>query len=276
MNASQSLSQAYIEHHPADAARVIEQLPMETAQLFLSSLNVPQLARLFSYFVYPSSIPLFRHLDEASALGCLKNLPPALAGQLLRGLEKESAQLLNRLPLKSAQAIQAYLEYPDYAAGAIMSSQYLILPTGITVNDAIRRIERSSLQTSGEIYLVDEHGHLSGVIEAVQLLRHKRDALLNGIMASPAPFISDRSKLTAVGQHPAWAHFRTLPVVDKKGLVLGLINFAQVQQQQPLREQTPPIQNGLEFIAAMLNLYWLVLSSLAENLFGRHTDKPQG
>ena len=192
--------------------------------------------------------------ERASAI--LTGLDPVMGARLVHGLPSdERADLLSALEEPARAAIHALLppdaradaarllRYPPDTAGGLMETELLSYPATTTVRDAIRHLRANQEKLAGigvqYVYLLDEAHRLIGVAPIRDLMLAPEDATL-GMLVKRSPATVRDSATThelalAFDEHP----FVALPVVDARGVLLGVVNRADAteSEQQQTEDQ---------------------------------------
>lgn len=238
MNRPRELTLAYLELAPQAAARVLENLEARDAAAFLET--VP--ARL-SAPVVDSMIPWY-------AARCLELTGPALAAGILRQLAFDDTVSLVRLlgaqtrdavcaelPAGFARRLGRALRYPRNQVGAWVDPGAPTLRTSDTVDDALRLL-RESAPASHVFVESEDEGTFVGAVSVKSLLRGRAAMRISLLPIGRIEPLSSREPLAAVAFDARWDEFLCLPVVGRRGSVLGGL-FRQALHKG-LREQRVP------------------------------------
>ena len=275
-----SLSRAYVETYPADAARVLEGLPPSDAADWLAATPVRIAAP-----VARQMLPLFaaRAMDrliDDSAAGLLRALGPQAGVAVLRQLPTTRADaLLALLPATTAVSFRLLLGYPENTVGAWTDPHALALPPTATAADAIAAV-RSSEHAHDALHVTDRDQHLVGAIALVDLLRAEPATPLRQLMQPPAVTVPAQALIRSLREHPGWTEARALPVVERGE------RFAGVLWQSTLELALAPDQRDGErarpsdAVSLLADGYWASVSELIEVLVswlpdGRRPEPPR-
>lgn len=217
----------------ADIVEILDELPPETAAAVLVHLPPERAVEVLDQ---PG-------LDEAPEI--VAALPRERAAQLLTGMSADwvadvfrelvdpaRSDLLSRLDPETRAAVTALLAYPEGTAGSIMTTEFVSVPASWTVAEVlhhIRMVERTR-ETVYSVYVLDPVRHT--LVQAVPLRRLiSADPHANVLAAAPA-----RKPITTRALAPRDEAVRLIskydllavPVVDGKGLVLGIVTVDDV------------------------------------------------
>lgn len=226
MAIERELANRILELHPARAAAVLERLPVEEVQRLLEALPARRGATVL------------RHLASAATTAVLTRLSPARAGDLLASLDPgEGALLLRRLdepardsilaamPEAPARSIGSLLRFPQSSAGGLADPNALALPEDLTADEALEAVRRSAEHARYNLYVVDRAQRLVGVLNLRELLMTPGETRLGDAMQPSPHRLRADADLGTVIHHPGWLAVHALPVVDDRGVYVGVIRY---------------------------------------------------
>jgi magnesium transporter len=283
----------------------LERDDLDAAQLVLDEVRTPDQAQLVARLEDEQRAALFPRLDPADSADILEELDEQEAAELITSLPRdaavrivdqmepdEAADLLGDVPPEFARDILSRLEDPeevhpllvhqDTTAGGRMTSEFLALRRRMTAEEALRAIRdwKPEAETIYYLYVVDRHGVLVGVVNLRQLIVAQPQALLADIMDSDVISAVAGTDQEDVARIMARYDLLALPVIDAKGVLVGVINFDDVLEvledeatediqrlggAEPLNE--PYLRTGI-LTAARKRIGWLMLLFLTESLTG--------
>jgi magnesium transporter len=271
----------------------------------IQSLRSPDQADLFAELDDDDQVALLPQLDPGDSADILEELEDEDAARLVSGMKAvdlarivdemepdEAADLLAEMDNKQVDDILSRLEdpaevrplllHPEDSAGGLMTSTYLALRRRMTVAEALTAV-RTLKPDSEEIYqifVVDQHGRLSGEITFRQLVMADPDALLMDIMNPElitVPIGTDQEECARIMSR---YNLLALPVTDDGGLLAGVITIDDVvdvlvdeatEDIQRLGASEPLDKPYLETTALTVfrkRIGWLLLLFLTETLTG--------
>lgn len=199
---------------PLMAAYVMVELPTETAR------------------------ELVDELPDETVAHYLDVLPPDDAIELSEELEPERFEaLLEVIPVEDAQEIRRLMAYPEGSVGRLVSEKFFEVAPDMTVADIltlIRRAPEDQYETVNDIYVLDEGRHLIGVFSLRKALRSDLDAPARQIMRDEVVVASATDSAEEAARTMARYGFYALPVLDKRGRMIGI--FTGDDAQSILRE----------------------------------------
>jgi magnesium transporter len=221
------------KEHPADVADHLERMPVEEAQQELRDLPAAEGAAVLA------------EIDEAARAGVLENLAPAEIAHLVQELpHNEAADIISSLPLDVQPAVLdeltasdrkqvvEILMYPPESAGGIMTDRFIALRESLTIGEAQRalqgREEEPGKQQIAYMYVVDAAGHLKGILSIHDLVFRQPHRRIAEIMNPDVKHVwvdDDQEKIAQLFEH---YHYMALPVLDRQGRLVGLVEANQV------------------------------------------------
>jgi flagellar motility protein MotE (MotC chaperone) len=187
---------------------------------------------------------VFEELDEDLATRLLgARTDPEIAAVLARMRADDAADtiaelpqgrrqaVLNLLPTGQRAKVTTLMGFNPSSAGGLMGLEFLALPSTFTVGDALAAVARSgSLQPEAlaSIHAVDAGGRLLGVARLVTLLQSDPAAELAGVCDTDPVRIGPDTDITDVAVLMTDYNLTTIPVVDARRRILGLITVDDV------------------------------------------------
>lgn len=276
-----ALHQVLVEWEPPEIASLIEDLPSKDDVVILRLLPHDLATTTFEYLSPDKQQELIEALiQQKDYLADLLNaLSPDDRTALLEELPGHLSQrLLNMLSTEEREVALRLLGYPEDSVGRLMTTDYVAVHPGWTVQQALDHIRRvgNDKETLNVIYVVDDKRHLVDDLRIRSLLLADPAATLADLMDER--FISLRAR---DDQETAIQVFRdydrvALPVTDTAGILLGIVTIDDVMDVAE-EEATEDIQKigGVEalddpyidtplFTLVQKRAKWLVVLFLGE------------
>lgn len=261
---TRSLSFAFLEAHPADAARVLETLlPTAAAALLAAAplrLSAPVARQMLPLF----SARVMDALEDQDAVALLRAMGPQAGVAALRQMPTARADhLLNLLPATLTVAFRLLLGYPENTVGAWTDPQILALTPELCASDAIERL-RDSEHDHEALYVVGNQQRLLGMIPIVDLLRAAERTPLRQLLQPVAVTLPAQSLISAMRNHSAWSAQRALPVVERGERFAGVLWHATLDlalTPTTVQWETSKPADALSLLAGG---YWFTVAGLIE------------
>lgn len=270
---SPDLIQSFIRDHAAEAARVLENHPLD------------ELIALFSGMPPDLSAALYEAMEASAAAACLERVEAGRAGEavellaleraapLLRRVRPETREaILGLLPPEPGQHLELLLSCREDTAGALMDPRMLTLPAEVTAGEALDRVRRRPEQATSYSFVVERDETLAGVLSLRELLGADSERPVSTLMRRDVVCLRMDDSLASVRVHPGWLEFHILPVLDSQGRFAGALRHRTLRRAAGGEDPGGPGQAG----SALGELYRIGLSALVKGAFDMEgQDQPQ-
>jgi magnesium transporter len=158
----------------------------------------------------------------------LEEIDPDEAADMLAELPGDVAEaLLATLPEKEATAIRGLASHPEDSAGGLMTTDYVMLFAGMTVEGALAfiRTEKPEAEALSYIFVNDAQGVLGGVVSLRDLVLADPGERLEVIMDDDPVTVAPDATEEEVGRLMTKYNLLALPVVDEAGHMLGVVTL---------------------------------------------------
>ncbi len=227
-----SVSQKKLSHlHPADLADIIEDLSGRERSAIFHALDTETAAEALEEIDPKIQKALIETIPVEKASDIVEEMSPSDAADLLADLPEERAEkILQSMEQEKAEDLRELLVHPEETAGALMTTAFLSLTPGVTVETAIARLkaEAEQLDIIDYVYVVNEDGVLLGVVSIRDLLTAQPHQSLADFLPSRVVSVKLREHQDEVVAAFAKYGFRALPVVDDEDHLKGVIGFRSV------------------------------------------------
>jgi CBS domain-containing protein len=216
------------EFHPADIADIIEDVDRPTGQALLRTLNTETIADTMEEIEEDLQAHILKTLPPEQAADVLEEMGPDDAADLLASLQPNVRdRLLELMETEDATDVQKLLTYPEDTAGGIMTTEYVTLPTNLTVSQALSHLRQSEAAQEDEalfyVYVVDNEQKLCGVVALRDLVLAQPDAALEDIMQKNVVVVDPLRSQTEVARLVAKYNLLAVPVVDANQVLQGIV-----------------------------------------------------
>ena len=213
---------------PADLAVILNELDRKTGQALITSLDNETLADAMEEIPSDMQVAVLSQLKPERAADVLESMAPDEAADLLADLpSRTSEQLLDLMEDEDSEDVRLLLDYPEDTAGGIMTTEYAAVPIGLTVGETLNHLRRSDEAQDDEtiyyVYVLDDERHLRGVISLRDLIMAPSDVPLDSIIHHHPVTARALTPQRQVAYLVAKYNLLALPVVDEKGVMLGIV-----------------------------------------------------
>lgn len=267
MTSSVAFSYAFLETHPADAARVLERLAATEAGALLKSAPLRLASPVLRQMLPLAGARCLEPLDDAEIIGLLRGVGAQAGVALLRyfGAARRT-RLLGQLPTALTLAYELLLGYPDNTVGAWMDPRALALPADMTVGESLERVRRADEALIADPFVIDRNQRLLGYVELADLLRADASNTLGRLVRPCRHRLPAQAMLSGLNEHQGWHEASTLPVVERGDRLVGAFTHVALQRALSL-EQAVPIANSAEdTLVGLAGAYWFSVSALIQAL----------
>ena len=233
--------------------KMLEEKKYAVLRDILVTMNPSDIAALF-VDLEDKQIPLmFRLLPKEQAAETFVEMEPEAQELLIRGFSDnelkevldelyadDAADIVEEMPanvvkriLKAADpelrsSINQILRYPENSAGSLMTTEYVSLRPGMTVEEAILRIRRQGVdkETIYTCYVTAKDRTLIGLVTVKDLLLAEDDETpISDIMLTNLISVTTRADQEEVAHMFSKYNFLALPVVDGENRMVGIVTF---------------------------------------------------
>jgi Mg/Co/Ni transporter MgtE len=229
MELNQSLAINFARRYPQEAAAALETRPTGELVLALTGLPPDAAAAVLSQMSPGASARAVEGLDPAVTAGVLPGLSDRDALMLLRRASSGVRdRILKNTPAERAGALESALRHPPGSAGALMNTRALALPADVTVDEGIKAVRREARRAQDVVFVVERDDTLVGVVTFQALLGAQPKAPLIGLVQEAPHVLRPSDPGLTVARHPGWKAMRTLPVIDRRGKLVGAVHHDDV------------------------------------------------
>jgi CBS domain-containing protein/sporulation protein YlmC with PRC-barrel domain len=233
--------------HAADLGRVIDHLPGRQGAELVAALDDAVAADAIEEVEATRQARLLEQLPDERAARILDHMAPDAAADVLADLPPQAANhLMGRMDKEAAAKVRLLLTYPQDSAGGLMTTDFVVAIAGETTREAIEYV-RGQLRKPDLIYYVyvvddPDNQRLLGVVSLRDLLLADGDTPLASYMRREVRTVQPEQPATAAACVMREYNLLALPVVDRRGRMLGLItadDVLNVLLPESLRRHVP-------------------------------------
>lgn len=260
---SETLSFAYLESHPVDAARVLERLAPQNVSALLSDAPARLTAPVMRMMLPPFVARCLEPLADETVSGLLRSMGPQAGVAVLHYLpEARRNALVAQLPTGMGMAFRLLLGYPEDTVGAWMDPRVVVLAGDTPAESALRRLREAQGEIDAVVFVVGAGQRLLGLVDLPELFRAAPDTVLSKLMRKVRFTLPARASIHGVADHEGWDDFQMLPVIERDDRFVGALDRG-VMARAVLRNRRVQPQAGLgDVFANLAGGYWLGVSSL--------------
>lgn len=231
------VNRKFMLEYPIEAARVIDELPRDSAMEFLASQEVDAMSAVWRHLSPARADELLPELDEAVLGPLLAQIEPGICAAMLRRVgESERKRYLGLMPADTAAEIEELVGYPPDTAGRIMDSRVMTFRPDQTVASVLEQLRQLKPRGIRKLFLIDDEHRLTGVVDIQDVAVAEPDDVLSTLSSPPRATTSPFESRDHVAEQLKDLSLEVLPVVDVHGRLIGVIRHAELLKT--LREET--------------------------------------
>jgi CBS domain-containing protein/sporulation protein YlmC with PRC-barrel domain len=219
--------------HPAQIADLVEAASHEEGEEILEAVGEDKEleADVFEELDDEHQVEFLRERSDKEAAEVLSRMASDDAADLLLELDQERRiPILNQLPAAKQRKIRSLLGHNPSTAGGIMNPDFVSVPAGATVGEALARVRNSDMspQQVSILCVVDDHGKLVGTVSLADLVRANPDQRVETITEATLPTVHADADIPEVARVMADYNLMAIPVVDGEAKPEGIISVDDV------------------------------------------------
>lgn len=236
---SQSASQllaTYSDLRPADLASALMDLPDERMLEVAEELDDERLADVLEELPEDEQIEIIQELDDERAADVLDLMEPDDAADLMSNLPEERTEaILTLMDEDEADDIRRLMQYDEFSAGGLMTTEPIICSADATVAEAMALIRRKSVSPvlAASVFVTlppyeTTTGRYLGTVHFQRMLRYPPHERLGTLLDTELEPVSATTHISVI--HRTFANYNlvALPVVDEENCLIGVVTVDDV------------------------------------------------
>jgi sporulation protein YlmC with PRC-barrel domain/CBS domain-containing protein len=212
--------------HPADLADIVEDLGRAEREAIFGTIDIEVAAEALSEVEPKLQARILESLEPEVAADILDEMSPDQAADVLSELEEEtSEEILEEMEVSGESDVRELMEFREDTAGGLMNTEFIALPEGASVLDAVTALKGSEdlLETLNTIYLVDQDGKLCGAVPLARLFIASDGQKLRELAVETLIQVDVDEKRDRITELFDKYNLLTLPVTDEDDRLAGVI-----------------------------------------------------
>lgn len=177
---------------------------------------------------------LLAKVSPEEATEALHRLLPTQAQAIVKHLPADvRVAIIQKAPAEVVKQWELERQFPEGSVGRLMRQAFGVFGPDQTVEEAIESLRiliKQELVTYG--FVVENNGKLLGVFTMRDLLFSAKEARLSDVMIREFFAIEADTDLVAAMKSTLGKHFPVYPVVDREGILLGLVRGSTLFEAQ--------------------------------------------
>ena len=212
------------DYHENDIADMLAGMNEKERKRLYRLLGTQRTAEIFAYLDEPQAY--FDELSVEQAARVVSLMDSDDAVDLLENLEDEDKkEIVEHLDEEAEKDVRMLLSYDDDEIGSYMTTNYICIPDGLTVKQAMSQLVRQAGENDNimTIYVVDSDECFAGAIDLKDLITAREGMNLESIIAHSYPYVLDHEKIDdCIDTIKDYAE-DSIPVLSKDKHILGVI-----------------------------------------------------
>jgi len=217
--------------HPADIADIVEELAPDERQAVFQTLDEGVAAEALEEVEPKVQKAIVESLDSGRAADIVEEMDPDAAADLLGELpEDRTEQILVQMEPEAQHDVVELLEHKEETAAGRMTTEFLALPVGATVQNAIDSMREfeGGVEAVSTIYLVGSQGTLVGAVPLARIVLVPPTTPMLSLTQEPLILSHEGVDENEVAELFDKYNLLTLPVVDEHNKLTGIITSDDV------------------------------------------------
>ncbi len=225
------IRELFLDEHPGDIAEVINVLDEDDKARIFRLIPDESAPEVLSNVHDSTLTALLAGLTDKEISRAVDELPTDDAVDIMGQLPEESAtRVLDLLEEEDKESLRELLQYPEESAGGLMESEYVAVPEGVTVGEAVQELRNRAedVEQVQNVYAVDGEGKLVGILELWRLTISRDDQMVGPLIDRDFRSVQvdlDQEEVAAIVMRYDLVE---VPVVDEDERLVGRITIDDV------------------------------------------------
>ncbi len=219
------------ELRAADLAEILEDIIEEEDDLpvvlgLLDCLPIERRANVLGYLPGDEQLEIAEAISDEMLQLILEEMGSDERVDLFNLLGEDRREtLLRRMARQEREDLKRLASYEEGTAGAIMTSDYVAIPSGMTVSQAMMRVRQTApdAETVYQLYIIDAEGRLAGTMSLRQLMVARPGAQVDDLMIKDVISISVDEEQEEVARLISRYDLLAMPVIDHDERLVGIV-----------------------------------------------------
>ncbi|BDS48759.1 MULTISPECIES: magnesium transporter MgtE N-terminal domain-containing protein [Rhodoluna] len=233
---AQQLIATYSELRPADLASALLDLPDERMLEVAEELDDERLADVLEELPEDEQLDIIAELDDERAAEVLDLMEPDDAADLMANLPEERTEaILDLMDEEEAEDIRMLMQFDEFTAGGLMTTEPIICAADATVAEAmalIRRVEVAPALAASVFVTLPPYevatGRYLGVVHFQRMLRYPPHERLGNLLDTELEPVKADTHISVIHRTLANYNLVALPVVDDESRLIGVVTVDDV------------------------------------------------
>lgn len=227
----ENLDEVLPELRAVDLSEIFQELIEEDDDLpsvleLFECLPLERRANVLGYLLGDFQLQVVQAIPDGPLLSVLEEMGSDERADLFNLLDEDRKEsLLRRMARQEREDLKRMASYEEGTAGAIMTSDYVAIPSGMTVSQAMMRVRQTApdAETVYQLYVIDPQGKLAGTLSLRQLMVARPGAKVDDIMINDVISVIVDEVQEHVARLVARYDMLAVPVIDHDARLVGIV-----------------------------------------------------
>lgn len=227
----ENLDEVLPELRAVDLSEIFQELIEEDDDLpsvleLFECLPLERRANVLGYLLGDFQLQVVQAIPDGPLLSVLEEMGSDERADLFNLLDEDRKEsLLRRMARQEREDLKRMASYEEGTAGAIMTSDYVAIPSGMTVSQAMMRVRQTApdAETVYQLYVIDSQGKLAGTLSLRQLMVARPGAEVDDIMIKDVISVIVDEVQEHVARLVARYDMLAVPVIDHDARLVGIV-----------------------------------------------------
>lgn len=227
----ENLDEVLPELRAVDLSEIFQELIEEDDDLpsvleLFECLPLERRANVLGYLLGDFQLLVVQAIPDGPLLSVLEEMGSDERADLFNLLDEDRKEgLLRRMARQEREDLKRMASYEEGTAGAIMTSDYVAIPSGMTVSQAMMRVRQTApdAETVYQLYVIDPQGKLAGTLSLRQLMVARPGAEVDDIMINDVISVIVDEVQEHVARLVARYDMLAVPVIDHDARLVGIV-----------------------------------------------------
>lgn len=226
-----TFKETLLSYHPYELSEALLLLDEEERLALYKLLTPEEISPIMSYLDEDDVLELFNEMTPKYIVRIIQSLDIDDAVDIMQELpEEERAGYLKLMNKESRDEIKDLFRYKDDTAGSIMTTNYVEIDVGDSVEQAMKKLIAQAVEaeTIDSIYVVDQKDKLVGVLALRELILARKGQLIKDLMNERIIWVHSSTDQEDVASVFRDYDFTNVPVVDHLDRMIGIITIDDI------------------------------------------------
>lgn len=226
MTALAAVENEYLRRFPGEAANQLDGLSDSELDGALTGVDADLLAVVLEYLSPFKAQMVFDRLEPDRKRAILERAAPRVIIALLGDASVETRDILLD-PLRPAvrDDLRRLLAFPDNSAGQLMDRSFVGADADMSVGDALRRLQASSIRRARSLFVITPDQRLAGRVDLQDLVLASPDDALRDYLQPVEGVVGAMAPREEVVDLLDSARLDSVPVLDANGRLMGVVRY---------------------------------------------------